>query len=110
MTLSAIDKLGEKLGGLAAEQNVIKDNINPADPLPQLQLVSFEKVVVGGSIKVYQPAPDDDSFVIDHPVLGEIDSAVLKIDGGYKTLTVTIPVTMPILLGLDQDLIFTANF
>ena len=83
MTLSAIDKLGEKLGGLASEQEVIKDNINPADPLPQLQLMSFEKMVVNGSVTLNKLTIATDSFVIDHWVYGEIDSSVLKIDGGY---------------------------
>ena len=76
-------RLADKIAGLSREQSDIKDNISPEAVDAALNLFARLPVRVRGHITLTKKFFPEDSFVIDHPVYGEIDSSVLKIDGGY---------------------------
>jgi len=115
MSLDATSKLGSVIGGLTNDQDTIKQNLSPDDSESQEQLVAFEQEVHQGSILVIQKNYPTDSFVIDHPVYGYIDSATLKLDGGYGgTLGgFSLPGTFPMSFtaGLaSTELLFSATY
>jgi len=85
MPVSNISKLGNVINGIASEQDSIKENLSPDDSETQEQLVMFEKFIITGDVTLNKLEYADDSFVIDHPVYGDIDSTTLLIDGGWLT-------------------------
>lgn len=89
MGLNTADKLGKVIGNLAREQSILADNISPDDPNQSLLVGVNENIIVAGKLIVNQYTYPTDSFIIDHPVYGDIDSAVLNIDGGYASETPT---------------------
>ena len=85
MSLNETDKLGQTIGGLSQEQDDIKANISPDESIPQTQLFANEGVEISGNSTGVAIFLAETSFVIDHPVYGDIDSATLAIDGGYAS-------------------------
>lgn len=99
MALDPASKLGAMLGALSVGQDTLSENISADDEAGLQQLFSSSAIALHATSIVNQYTLPTDSFVIDHPVYGYIDSPVLKIDGGYQTYLLTIPVTIPIVLG-----------
>lgn len=85
MALNSTSKLGKAIGGMASEQDDIKQNISPDEAASDDQFVMFESLILNGTVSLTKLLYPTDSFIIDHPVYGEIDSSVLQIDGGYDT-------------------------
>ena len=83
MSLEATDKLGKTLGGLNTEQDSIKENISPDES--EGQDVIFAKDTFGHGVAgtITKKNYLTDVFIIDHPVYGDINSATLRIDGGW---------------------------
>ena len=85
MSLNSEIELGRALGKLKQEQEVnIKDNLSPVEEDALLNVWNSEFIRLGGTITVTKLLYPTDSFIVDHPVYGEVDSPVLKIDGGYS--------------------------
>lgn len=98
MTLDETDQLGDMLGGMGNEQDNLQQDINPNDPYASFQMVSDEAVTVGGYLAVTAKYLATTSFVIDHPVYGELDSSILALDGGYAGFQpggITLPMVFP---------------
>jgi len=61
-----------------------KDEIGGDEGTPPIfKFLDFGSVSMSGVVTGYKLLWKEDSFVIDHPVRGEIDSDYYKIDGGY---------------------------
>lgn len=85
MALSNTAQLGQVIGQIASEQEVIKENISPEETSGDDQFFMFENIKINVTVTATKYVYPTDSFIIDHPVYGDIDSAVLLIDGGYDT-------------------------
>jgi hypothetical protein len=84
LSLSSEVELGRTLGKLKQEQEVtIKDNMSPVEEDALFNVWNSNFIRIEGKLVVNKLIYPTDSFVIDHPVYGYIDSPVLKIDGGY---------------------------
>lgn len=83
MVSFAAKDLGKALGSMSREQQRIQENIYPDDPDAQLLLQIPDNITLSGTIVLTRFTYASDSFVLDHPVLGVLDSATLKLDGGY---------------------------
>jgi hypothetical protein len=86
MTNSAVD-LGKAIAGIANRLSTVESNIYPDDPSAQLQLILSEGLALNENGFVYVKVYSSNSFILDHPVYGNIDSSVLQLDGGYSTST-----------------------
>ncbi len=96
MTLSNIDKLGKEIGHIKSDQTEIKENISPDETVDQDQIVSIERMPIGGTFVATAYYYPDDSFILDHPVYGDLDSSTLALDGGYATgnqFALTFPIS-----------------
>jgi len=82
MTTSA-EELGRIIGGIARQQSNIQENISPDEADALLNVYNTEQLVIEVVMTVTTKCYDANTFVIDHPVYGDIDSATLLIDGGY---------------------------
>lgn len=78
-----IKKLAGRIASLSEEQSEIKDNISPEEPGAALNLFFRNDIRVTGQVTLTKKVHSGTSFVLDHPVYGELDSAVLALDGGY---------------------------
>ena len=83
MALDGVSILGKKIGGTISEQDDMKMNMSPYDTPPIDAIRNSEELIVEGTLTLTKFTYASDSFIIDHVVHGEIDSAVYKIDGGY---------------------------
>ena len=123
MTLNPAVELGRTIGALSQAQDNLQDQVSPNDPGNVAPPIVFDpSIVIGGggiginSFKAIKWFLATDSFVIDHPVYGDIDSSTLKIDGGYQQadlLDVPFPLTYPIVWTDDaspSELAFTSLF
>jgi hypothetical protein len=67
-----------------------KDELGGEDVTPPIfKFFDFGSVVVKGTITAIGYTYESDTFIIDHPVMGDIDSATLKIDGTFSDKQVT---------------------
>jgi len=82
MTTTA-QELGKLLGQRSKEQSQIKENLSPDEFASQLVIFNQVEMVTEVGFTADGQCYDTNSFVIDHPVYGDIDSATLLIDGGY---------------------------
>ena len=77
-----------------------KESFVTTENSSNLQFVNIDTIEVTGSYYVYKKNLKSDSFVLDHPVYGELDSSILIIDGGYavtQTASSTFPLSFPII-------------
>jgi hypothetical protein len=90
MSLDESDKLGSLIGGIIRTQDEIKSSITPNDPSESFQIISKEQLELSGTMVVNALTISTDSFVLNHSVYGNLNSAVLKLDGGYSGSPVTL--------------------
>lgn len=83
MSLNPVKELGRELGKIKQEQDVTNSNISPDETVEQDQIVSIETLKLGGALSIIKWTYDGESFILDHPVYGELDSSVYKLDGSY---------------------------
>ena len=107
MVLNSGKEIGLVIANQQKEINQIKQDISPNDPSASFPLFSTETAKVTKVLKGIKKIIKTDSFVIDHVTLGDIDSATLKIDGGYTVSTVTFPLTFPITFTGGEEVLFT---
>lgn len=90
-------ELGRIIGGIANEQSSIQENLSPDDVNAQLNTVNSETVVIEGVLVGTKKTLASDAFVLDHPVQGELDSSIYKLDGGYADTIIAsqFPWTFP---------------
>jgi len=77
-------QLGRIIGGLANNQSSIQENLSPDDVNAQYTTVNSEQVKVNGTLTATKKTLATDAFILDHPIQGELDSSVYKLDGGYS--------------------------
>jgi hypothetical protein len=95
--VDAATELGRVIGKIANQQSSIRENMAPDDTDAQLGAYFQERMIVHGQRRVYQYDYADDSFVLDHPVHGELDSSYYQLDGGYSNPTT------PVILSISND-------
>jgi len=102
VNISDTRELGNLLGTSLKSANDYKADFVESEYNADITLASLATVRVTGSWYIYKKLLGDESFVIDHPVYGELDSSILEIDGGYgdvDPLPSYFPLSFPILLG-----------
>ncbi len=73
---------------------IISDNIRETQDIKEsyadqgdasFLLAPFDTLKATGELIVTKKVYKSDSFILDHPTLGVLDSATLKLDGGYDS-------------------------
>ena len=82
--VNATTELGRMIGKMARDQSGIQENISPDDADAQLATLNSEVLQLTVTLTASSRELATDSFVLDHPVYGELDSPTLKLDGGYR--------------------------
>jgi hypothetical protein len=100
-------QLGQLLGSLSNQQSKLSQNISPDDSDPLLTLYTNDEIIVEGTFSASSKIYPTDSFILDHPIYCDIDSSVLKIDGGYASSLIYFPLTFPFSLGLQGTILYT---
>ena len=95
MVLDSTKELGRIIGESTNSQEDIKTNLSPDEEAGSLVIKNTENIKVTGQVTITKKVYDEASFIIDHPVQGELDSSTLKIDGGYNEGN-TFPLEFPI--------------
>lgn len=83
MSLSSIDALGSFIAGVANEQVRMKEDIIPDEINQSIVLTPFDSIRLLEEVSAYKKYYPTNSFILDHPIYGELDSSVLQLDGGY---------------------------
>ena len=110
MALDGVSQLADVIGGQSQSIDSLKENISAEVTGAQEQIVVGASIAHTGTLTVNMLTIATDSFVLDHPVYGEVDSPVLHIDGGYTGSNMTIPVTVPIEFDEEKTVLFTATY
>jgi hypothetical protein len=110
MSLDPIKVLAENIASTANDQETIKQNISGDDTEALLQLQSSEGVLITGTLIATKYTYATDSFILDHPVYGYLDSTYLKIDGNYAQQEAPFPLTFPVTLGISSELLYSTTF
>jgi len=84
-TLDTTKELGRLIGSINNEQQIVKENIAADEVVDQEQLRSAESIQIPGTLIAIKWTYGTTSFILNHPVYGELDSAVLQLDGGYDS-------------------------
>jgi hypothetical protein len=111
MALDAISQIGQYIGERYREQDNLDRNLSPEDA-EFINTITTEGIIIfGGDVKGYKLIYGDDSFILDNNPQGELDSAVYKLDGGYRTpTTIYFPLTYPIYWDQGyREIIFTKS-
>lgn len=90
--MGATEELGRTIAGISNEQARMKENMMPDDVDQQLLLFNGEAIKINLEVIGHYNIISSTSFVLDHPVYGELDSSTLQLDGGY-TSTSTVAFT-----------------
>jgi len=88
--LSIADEIGILIGQMSSDQATTRENLSGDEAGGQLTIFSSERIILTGDTELVSLGLGSSSFVIDHPVYGDIDSSVLHIDGGYGGGTSTL--------------------
>jgi len=80
--------IGRAIGQMAVDQSTIRENISGDDPDGAVGAFNSESIIVTGEYIASSLTIATDSFVVDHPVKGDVDSSIYLIDGGYSSSTV----------------------
>ena len=97
MALDPISQIGQYIAERFKVQDTLDRNLAPEDAEFINTITAEGEIVIGGNVKGYKLHYGNDSFILDNDPQGELDSAVYKIDGGYRTPTlIYFPLTYPI--------------
>ena len=77
-------ELGKLIGSAISSQSNIKNDLVADDVSGAIGTQASGSIILPTDCTVASLLIATDSFVLDHPVYGELDSAVLKLDGGYS--------------------------
>lgn len=98
MALDSASEVGRIIGGLVNTTNQIQSDHVPGAIDQGIVLTPIDKSKVQTTVVITKYFYPTDSFIIDHIVYGEIDSSVLKLDGGYaESEGTTFPLTFPVI-------------
>ena len=87
--------LGNILGQNIKNTDEYKQDMAETGDINFITFAPLHTINVTGTYVVTKYLLTTDSFVLDHPVYGELDSSVLKLDGGYL-VNITFPLSFPI--------------
>lgn len=110
MSLDPVKQLAATLASTANEQETIKQNLSGDDASALLQIQGSERMDLSGTFVATKYLYPTDSFILDHPIYGELDSSVLLLDGGYAQEAPTFPLTFPVTLGIVSELLYSTTF
>ena len=112
MALDNASKLGKNIGTLSKQQNQTSENISPEEADSTLLLKQQETIEIVGTATFTAKYYDLTSFIIDHPIAGELDSSVLEIDGGYAQTGESFPLTFPFSFaaGTSSSTLYSTTF
>jgi hypothetical protein len=114
MSNNPIDEFAKIIAGLETQQANLSENLEGDSENSLLGWYQTEGFGLSGTIKIIRRNLASTSFVLDHPVYGEIDSDTLAIDGGYATSLIgfSMPITMPITFSgtTATSLLYEDNF
>lgn len=78
-------KLGRVIAQGTNSTDDVRQEIVPDDTNQNLLLAPYDRVRVRVKASFTKKYYAEDSFILDHPVYGELDSSTLKLDGGYDS-------------------------
>jgi hypothetical protein len=81
--VNSATELGRIIGKAISSQTDLQNNISPNEFDSLLSTYDGEEVVLQLVLTATKKVAETDTFQLDHPVKGELDSSVLKLDGGY---------------------------
>lgn len=91
-------KLGRAIAQGTNSTDELKQEIVPDSTNQNLLLAPYDRVRVRVKATFTRKTYATDSFILDHPTLGILDSSTLKLDGGYadEIIGFSMPVAFPI--------------
>ena len=83
MGLSNSEELGRAIATSLNNSEQIKQDAIPAEIINSMLIAPIDRLKVTLSVVGTKLSYDPTSFILDHPVYGELDSSTLELDGGY---------------------------
>ena len=83
MGLSSAEELGRFLADVSNNQLILKEELVPNEVFQSIIISPWERVLLLERVPSRKIFYGSNSFILDHPVYGELDSSVLWLDGGY---------------------------
>ena len=74
-------EIGSILGGNIVSANDYRQDFEPSEAFPDLNIVNLETIKLTTSIFIYKQNIGN-HFTLDHPVNGELDSSIFELDTG----------------------------
>ena len=91
-------EVGSILAGLARDNQSIRESAIYDEADNDYLVTSIDSAQLTTTVYVIKQNYPTTSFIIDHPVYGDIDSSILEIDGGYASGGGNqFPLTFPII-------------
>ena len=107
--LDNTSKIADVIGKISKKQDNADSNIRADDTFGVLSIFNTEFLKITGSLTLTQRNYSTTSFVLDHPIYGELDSSTLEIDGGYSE-GFGFPMTFPASFAESSSVIYTTTF
>ena len=82
--MTTAQELGTALANAVNTTATLQSNISPDDLTAKLILFPMETVVVSESGSIIGRYYASSSFIIDHPIQGDLNNASYALDGGYN--------------------------
>lgn len=82
-------ELGKIIGQGLKQANSYREDFVETEEATDILLANLESIRLSGLWVVSSLIVASDSFVLDHPVKGALDSSVYKLDGGYSSSTLS---------------------
>lgn len=78
MSLSGVDKLGDELGRIKQEQEVIELNLSPDDAEGFTAVAFFESLRLTGNIQLYSRRMSN-VLIVEHPTYGVVETGAYPV-------------------------------
>lgn len=75
--------IGRALAQAINDSEDLRNDLLPSEIINSLLLAPVERTKLTITVTGTQRNYATDSFILDHPVYGELDSSTLRLDGGY---------------------------
>jgi hypothetical protein len=110
MALDSTSQVAKIIGDLRKGQRVLEESI-PDESDSNFLLAPSDGLKITGEVVFTKKLYDPQSFILDHPVQGELDSPILVIDGGYLSSGMAFPISFPLSFDAEgSEVIFTTTF
>lgn len=108
--MDSATELGKIIGNLSKRQDTLAQSISPDESDEVMSINNQDAIIVSGTATFNKLLYATDAIIFDNTALFQFDNTNYVFDTDYQLNSPEFPLSFPIELGYDGELLYTVNF